>query len=57
MLFTTLNIKKHVDIKEKSESAFQAIAMELYKQPKETNRKRTPKISNKLCQGRCGCQN
>ena len=29
-------------------SAFQAIAIELYKQQKQTNKKRTPKISNML---------
>ena len=39
-------MKKHGGIKEKS--AFQANAIELYKQPKETNRKITRKISNKL---------
>ena len=46
LLCTTLKYKKARDIKEKS--AFQAIAIELYKPPNETNRKRTPKISSKL---------
>ena len=27
-----------------------------YKQPKQTNKKRTPKISNKLYQTKCVCQ-
>ena len=33
----------------KGKSAFQTIAIELYKQQKEAKRKRTPKNSNKLC--------
>ena len=44
VLFTTLNYKKKRD-NIKGNYAFQATAIELYKQPKETNRKRTPKIS------------
>ena len=44
VLFTTLNYKKKRD-NIKGSYAFQATAIELYKQPKETNRKRTPKIS------------
>ena len=36
MLFTALNVSSHGDIKGKS--AFQTIAIELYKQPKKTNR-------------------
>ena len=41
----------------KGKSEFQAIAIELYKQQKKAHRKRAPKISNKLYQGRRGCQN
>ena len=44
VLFTTLNYKKKRD-NIKGNYAFQATAIELYKQPKETNRKRTLKIS------------
>ena len=54
MLFTTLKYKKLGDIKVKR--AFQAIAIELYKHPKETKRKRkrTPKISRVISSIRVG---
>ena len=61
-VFAALKDKKscHDDIEGKS--AFQTIAIEIYKQQQQQQQnkiknKKTPKIINKLCYGKCGCQN
>ena len=48
MLFAAINDKKISHRDNEGKSAFQTTAIELHKQPKKTNKKRTNKISNEL---------